>query len=155
MGLLDISDALNVVERALGLVAAVAGADWKAAASRGGLAGVGGEALRTLAGANSWTFRVPKACAWSGSSIERLLRHYGIRMWNRGVGDTELHFTVEKRQANWAEYLLLRRGIPVAGPLFNPRNMALGERHAPGDRPPAWEDRKGERGFWDGLLDLL
>ena len=110
---------------------------------------------RTLVGANTWSFSIPKDAGWSGSSIEQFLNHYGIKVWGRRVTSQHFHFTVKERQANWAEYLLLRRGIPVSRNPFNPQNAVYGQQHAPGDQPPAWADREDSRGILDKLSDLF
>jgi hypothetical protein len=93
------------------------------------------EYLRSARGVRSWRFCVPRDCGWSGHQIEKFLRRYGIRIWGRNFSREHLFFRVKLRQANWAEYLLRRRDIPVCGPLFNPLNAEYGVRHAPGSEP--------------------
>lgn len=139
--ILDILDLFNLIDRVEGLVARFVHADWSGAASRSGASGVLSELGRSALGANSWTFHVPIDCGWTGAGIERFLAKYGVVIWGRRVTSGHLHFSVKHRQANWAEYLLLRQGIPLAGRTFNDRNPGYGEAHAPGDAPPAWADR--------------
>ncbi len=47
-----------------------------------------------------------------------------------------IYFCVKRRQVNWAEYLLLRAGVPVVSPVFNPRNPICASRYGPGSEPP-------------------
>ncbi len=154
-GFLDLMDMFNLVDRLEGLMSSLINADWKNASRRSGGAGVVTELGRTLVGANTWSFSIPRDAGWTGTSIEQFLKHYGIKVWGRRVTSQHFHFSVEERQANWAEYLLLRRGIPVEGRLFNPQNAAYGRQHAPGDQPPAWADRQRSRSLLDRLSDLL
>ena len=111
---------------------------------------------RTAIGANTWTFHVPIESDWSGGEIERFLNHYGIIVWGRRVTGSHRIVTVKRRQAVWAEYLLLRRGISLSEPFCNPANVRYAQQHAPGDQPPAWADRdgKGKPGI-EKLLDWL
>jgi hypothetical protein len=102
-----------------------------------------------------WSFSVPRDAGWTGASIEEFLKHYAIKVWGRRITSQYFHFSVKERQANWAEYLLLRRGIPVSRSLFDPQNAVYGQQHAPGDQPPAWADRKASRGLFDKLSDLF
>jgi hypothetical protein len=144
---------LDWIDRIEGLVSSFINADWHGAGRRAGLPGLLAEAGRTLTGSNRWRFETPREAEWAGAEVERLLRHYGIRVWGRGFTDTTVYFYVKERQANWAEYLLLRRGIPLVGPLYNPANAAYARQYAPGNRPPAWADR--DRGLLDRLDDWL
>jgi hypothetical protein len=90
-------------------------------------------------------FFVPRDCGWSGWEMEQLLRRHGVTIWGRGFAPDCLYFSVKRRQANWAEYLLRRRGIPVVSRLVNPKNDEYAERHAPGSEPPMWQwHSKGE-----------
>lgn len=139
--LLDFLDLFNVIDRLEGFFARFEHADWRGAAEKSGGFGVLGEAARSASGANAWSFHVPRDCGWTGSEIETYLNKYGIIVWGRRATGSELHFSVKERQANWAEYLLLRRGIPLNGKTFNDHNPEYGSAHAPGDAPPAWVDK--------------
>lgn len=156
MKLDDFLDAFNLIDRVEGLISSVIHADWRGATRRSGPLGLVTEVGRTAFGANSWTFRVPLESDWSGSEIERFLKHYGIIIWGRRITGSHAIFSVKGRQAVWAEYLLLRRGIPLAGRLCDPNNLLYAQQHAPGDQPPAWADRKADRkSAADKLLDWL
>jgi hypothetical protein len=61
----------------------------------------------------------------AGMDAEHLLRRYGIPVSNRYVGETETGLNVPARQAQWAEYILLRAGYPITSPLLNPKNQRL------------------------------
>jgi hypothetical protein len=136
---LDLLDAFNWIDRAQGVLMSLRHARPRRRARQRGEAG-------------SWTFQIPRTAGWSGADIERFLNRYGIIVWGRRVTSQYLIFTVKRRQANWAEYLLLRRGIPVATQPYNSLNTAYGAAHAPGDAPPAWADRSPAR---QGLLDAV
>lgn len=156
MGVADLLDALNWMDRVEGLISSFVFADWKNAARSHGVAGILNEAARTAARVNVWTFRIDRNGAWTGGDAERLLKHYGVRLWGRRVTSKHFILSVEERQANWAEYLLLRRGMTLDGPLFNPENQRYAQKYAPGDQPPAWADRGREpRTIVDRLGDYL
>lgn len=64
----------------------------------------------------------------AGMDAEHLLRRYGIPVSHRYVGEMETGFNVPMRQAQWAEYILLRAGYPITTPLLNPKNQHLLEQ---------------------------
>ncbi len=156
MSLDDFLDTFNWIDRLEGVFSSFIHANWKGAAK--GPAGVGlvAEAARTAVGAGSWTFRIRRDAGWSGADVEALLRHYGIVAWGRRVTGEHFILSVKERQANWAEYLIMRRGMCLDGSLYNPDNARYAQRYAPGDRPPAWADQSGERRDAVGrLIDWL
>ncbi len=65
----------------------------------------------------SWTFFIPYDDAlnagWNGRDIEWLMKQYGIKTWGSQITNGDFFFCVSRNQAHWAEYLLLRNGIPV------------------------------------------
>jgi len=112
--------------------------------------------LRHLSGEDTWRFYVPRNCGWNGIEMERLLKRHGVRVWDRGFTSDCLTFRVKRRQANWAEYLLRRRGIPVASQPFNPLNDEYARRHAPGSEPPTGrQPPKPHHSLLDDLISLL
>lgn len=150
MNLYDFLDAFNLIDRIEGAISSLVNADWAKARQGPPVIGFATEIARTVVGANSWTFYIPRESGWAGGDVEALLRRYGVVVWGRRVTGKYSIMSVKERQANWAEYLILRQAIPLAGRLFNPANAVYARKHAPGDRPPAWADRKE-----DGLLDRL
>lgn len=94
------------------------------------------ELARMMCGIRSWRFSIPRTCGWSGHHMEQMLRRYGIKIWGRNFNQSHLFFRVKLQQANWAEYLLWRNGIPVHSRPFNPQNRIYGMKHAPGSKPP-------------------
>ena len=78
---------------------------------------------------------------WTGRRVEKLLRRYGIVVAGRGYTSSSIYFLVKPEQAEWAEYVMLRAGVPLVGPLVNPRNAEWAARHAPGDVPTPWAGR--------------
>ena len=99
-------------------------------------------------GEGRWTFEIPRDHGWTGGQIERFLTHYGVSVWGRRVRSDSLCFSVKRRQANWAEYLLRRRGIPILNRSLNPLNEAYGEWYAPGSEPGDGSPRFGTGRSW-------
>ncbi len=155
-GLLDLSDALDLLVRIETFVGRFVFGDWKNALTNAGPAGAALEAGKALLGSNAWNIHVSREHGWSGGELVRFLHRYGIRTWGHRITDKHLILTVERRQARWAEYLLLRRGIPIDSAIFDARNLGYAQQHAPGDQPPAWADRKADRkSAAEKLLDWL
>ena len=147
---------LDMASRIEGFVSGFLNADWHGAFQRHGFAGLIDESAASLTGRNAWRFYVPRDCGWSGIEIERLLRRHGVKVWDRGFTHDALTFRVKCRQANWAEYLLRRRGIPVTSQAFNPLNDRYASRHAPGSEPPKGDrQRKHRHDLLDDLIALL
>jgi hypothetical protein len=147
---------LNVIDRIEGFVSGFLNADWHSAAQRDGFAGLVREFGASLTGRNAWRFYVPRDCGWSGIEMERLLQRYGVKIWDRDFTRDCLTFRVKRRQANWAEYLLRRRGIPVVSQPFNPRNEEYARWHAPGSEPPTGRRRSKQRhSLLDDIITLL
>jgi len=112
--------------------------------------------VRHLRGEDTWRFLIPRDCGWSGIEMEHLLGRHGVKIWDRGFTDDHLTFRVRHRQANWAEYLLRRRGIPVVSEPFNPLNDEYARRHAPGSELPRGSKRSEPRqSLLDDLISLL
>jgi len=66
---------------------------------------------------NSWAFFIPYDEAlnngWNAFGIEGMLKQHGIKTWGSQISNGSLFFSVKLEQAQWAEYLLLRNGIPL------------------------------------------
>lgn len=70
----------------------------------------------------------------SGREVERLLLDKGIRVFDRTrLPNGDLGFSVRADQAEWAEHLLCRAGVPLTCDLLDPANDILlnGDPHAP------------------------
>lgn len=155
-GLLDILDAVNLLARLEALAGHLLFADWRGSAARGGPVATAAELGRALTGANAWEIRVRRDSQWSGRDVADFLRHYGVQTWAGRTTTDHFIMYVKKRQANWAEYLLRRRGIPLESESFNPANLVYAQKYAPGDQPPAWADQgRGRHGLVEKLLDWL
>ena len=61
----------------------------------------------------AWPFFVQLDSGWSMPAINRLLAARGIATWGSGVANGELYFRVRRGQAAWAQYLLLKAGVPL------------------------------------------
>ena len=147
---------LDMISRIEGFVSCFLNANWHGAFHHRGFTGLIDEFATSLTGRNAWRFYVPRNCGWSGIEMERLLERHGVKVWDRGFTRDCLTFRVKRRQANWAEYLLRRRGIPVLSQPFNPLNDEYARRHAPGSEPPTGSRQsKPRRGLLDDLISLL
>lgn len=61
--------------------------------------------------------------AWRGAEVERILRRYGVRVYARQYttpdNKRDYGVTVRAKQADWADYLLRKAGVPVSSPERN------------------------------------
>ena len=91
-----------------------------------------------------------------GIMVESILRRYRIHAYGRSVkraGDEwERSFHVNARQARFAEYLLLRAGIPLVGGLIDPRNAAAADLE---DMPAQWQEGRALATPIEALGDAL
>lgn len=67
---------------------------------------------------NSWTFFISfdqaVSAGWNPAGIESLLKKHGVKTWGGQTTNGEYFFSVKLDQAHWAEYILLRYGIPLS-----------------------------------------
>ena len=115
---------------------------WRKILERSGLSGILQELVRTAVGSTAWRFHIPRQEELSGYEIEQMLARYGVRIWGRGFDSESIYFSVKQEQANWAEYLLKRRGISVVTRPYNPLNDLYPQRHPPGSMPTPWVEKK-------------
>ncbi|MBN1815343.1 MAG: hypothetical protein JXA14_26160 [Anaerolineae bacterium] len=94
-------------------------------------------------------FAFLRGTAWSGWMVEKLLLHYGVRSFGRGFDGGTLWLHVPRHQANWAEYVMRRHGVPLVS-AYNPGNAK-----APIVPIPSWGRPLRPRGFLGKVLDLL
>jgi len=143
------------VDRVEGVLSSFRYADWAGAYERAGIRGLLVEFLRTLVGSNRYRIQFRRFAGFNGGQVERMLRHYGVRLWGRGFTpgpEGTLYFYVKRSQADWADYLLRRWGVPVVSPPPDPRNPQYVARHEVGSLPPAWADG-GEPSPFERLPD--
>lgn len=136
MDYLDIPAYIDLIDRVEGVVSTFINADWSGAYRAHGLDGILAEIVACLTSNNVVVMRVSRFSSWSGIQIERLLYRHGVKLWDRRLSGDELCFAVKRRQAVWAEYLLLRAGVPVTSPLVEPRNRFYTAGYPPGSEPP-------------------
>ncbi len=115
---------------------------WGRILERYGVLGLFKELIRTATGQSSWRFAVPRDGGLSGWEIEKMLAQYGVSIWGRWFDSENLYFNVKLEQANWAEYLLKRRGVAVMTTPYNPLNDLYPQRHPPGSMPTPWSEQK-------------
>jgi hypothetical protein len=71
------------------------------------------EFLPALIGLTGEPFFVPVKSGWTEAHVRALLWRYGIRLWGVGYWWGEMYFRVKRRQAHWAQYVMLRAGVPL------------------------------------------
>ncbi len=126
---------------------------WSKIHKRFGALGVLKAGLETSVGAGDWRFYIPRTGEFTGWETEKYLSEYGVDVWGRGFTEEYVYFTVKKEQANWAEYLLKRRGVAVISQTINPLNDVYVQRHPPGSTPRAGDKPKRHwwMDFWSGM----
>lgn len=81
---------------------------------------------------------------WNGYRVSSLLRTYKIHLYEVGMytrnGETIRWANINHKQAAWAEYILLRAGVPLVNNLIDPRNRKRAAQH--NGAPPAWSGKK-------------
>jgi hypothetical protein len=134
----NLTSNMDLFDRLEGVISSWYRADWKGARKKkGAVAGPVAESINVVSGYASPMIRVAHYNAntsWSGIRIERLLARHGIVLFDRGIQGDDLYFRVKRRQLNWAEYVLLRAGVPVSI-VRDPRNVAWVSRFPVGDEP--------------------
>ena len=71
---------------------------------------------------HGWTFYLDLDSGWTGAQCEELLKSKGVKVYGRCIANGDAFFQVPKKQAEWAEYLLLKAGVPLKYHLFSERN---------------------------------
>ena len=125
----DLPAYFDPIDRIEGIISTFANADWENAYRKNGLLGLATEFAACFSRHNAPTIYVSRASDWRGIDIERLLRSYGVKVWDRGLAGDDLYFCVKRRQARWAKYLLLRAGVPVTRTVIDPRNTIHASRY--------------------------
>lgn len=73
------------------------------------------------------------------AEIEDLLARYSVAVYGRTHDANRMYFHVKKRQARWAEHILLRAGAVLNSPPVDARSAHWASRHQ--GPPPAWRDK--------------
>ena len=121
MNMLDFLDAFNFIDRIQGALAAA------------------------YYGGGTHTFRIEHGDKATGADYEAMLRKRGVAVFGRRVTSKLLIFSVKRRQARWAEHILVRAGAPIVSRQVDKSNAGASERHG-GSLPVPWsEARKGKR----------
>jgi len=137
----DILGPINPIDRAEGLFSAIRYGDWKRASSRG-TAGYAAEFVRSATGMNCARFSISAEGDHNLAEVEKLLRKYGIPVFGRTYDAGHMYFSVKKRQARWAEYVMLNAGVELANPTFDRRNPGYVGKHGPGWMPQPWAEKE-------------
>jgi hypothetical protein len=133
--LADLPGYFDPIDRIEGAISTFLNADWRGAWERHGVLGIIGEFISSFVSHNAPTIKVSRYSRWRGIDIERLLKRNGVKVWDRGLAGDELYFCVKLRQVKWAEYILLRAGVPVTSSLCEPRNSGWTMRYPGGSEP--------------------
>lgn len=142
-------DPTNILVLPANIVGNFRYADWQGAVQAHGPAGVITETLRAAAGANTEPFFVSCDSEWKIGDIQALLLRYGIKLWGVGYWNNELFFRVKGRQAHWAQYVLLRAGVPLCHGLLS------GSRAIPGYSRQAAPNATNHGSLTDRVLDWI
>ena len=78
--------------------------------------------VETAIHGHGWTFYLGLDSGWTRARCEKVLRSKGVKIYGHYVADEDVCFQVPTKQAEWAEYLLLRAGAPLKYALFSERN---------------------------------
>ena len=133
----DVLGRLNYIDRIEGLFSALWHGDYKHAE---GVTGILRELTMSVSGSNTHKFSIQRRGSHSLNEVEAQLRKYGITVFGRTHDGQHMHFYVKRRQARWAEYLMLHAGVEFDGPLFDSRNATYRDNHTPGWMPQPWSE---------------
>lgn len=84
--------------------------------------------------------RIDKGGRFTLNEIEDLLKRYGVDVYGRTHDSQNMYFLVKRRQARWAEYLMLHAGVELRNPIFDQRNAGYAASHATGWMPKPWAE---------------
>jgi len=140
----DVLGLANWVDRLEGLIMSLRYGDYVRAREHGLLALLG-EVGSSVLTTNTCRFALRRSGRYSLHEVEALLKRYGIPIFGRTHDAKALYFHVKKRQARWAEYILLHAGVELLNPPLDPRHDEYVARHAPGYMPTPWEQAKPQR----------
>lgn len=82
--------------------------------------------------------RADKGGSHRMSEAIEILKGYGVDTFWFGFDSQKMYFRVKKRQARWAEYVLLHAGVELLNPAFDHRNAGYAAGHSPGWMPRPW-----------------
>ena len=129
ISLYDVVLGFDPLDRVEGAISTFLNADWAGAWRKAGPLGLLTEVVACLTAHNAPTIYVSRVNT-RGADVERLLKHYGVKVWDRGAWENELYFCVKRRQVKWAEYVLTRAGIATTRTQYEPRNAQWAAQHA-------------------------
>ena len=145
MNLLDLYDdfvgPMNLFGRLDRVVKSLTYANYKRAA-KSGAGGVTKEVIGSITGLNATRFALLRSGKYSPRQVDDLLRKYGIPTFGSLHDSRCFYFSVKKRQARWAEYIMLNAGVELANPTFDRRNPGYVGRHGPGWMPTPWAEQE-------------
>ena len=144
----DFLAGMDLIDPIEGVISTFLHADWAGAYERRGVFGYLTELVACLTRHNSPIVWVQRRAGWSGVEIERWLANYGVTIYGRGFAGNALCFRVKRRQARFAEYLMLRAGMPVVSAPVDERNIqwAKNARETRGAKPPMWKQSRWSAG---------
>lgn len=75
------------------------------------------------------------------NEVSEILARYGIPVYGRTHDAHCMYFRVKKRQARWAEYILLNAGVELRNPSVDRRNSVYVASHPPDWMPKPWAEK--------------
>ncbi len=115
--------------------------------------------------------REDKGGLHSLAQVRTILKRYGVVLFGCTHDAQCIYFTVKKRQADWAEYLLLHAGVALHNPPINPRNLTYATQRPAGWMPRPWSeqaahpqkqsekrpviDETGQKSTWQKIEQML
>lgn len=139
----------NHIELVLGAFWGFVHSDWKLAYKKRGIAGLVVEFFRYVTSDNMAEMKFDRYSIWSGWAQEKLLKRHGIPLWDRHLEDhgRTWAYSIKKRHQKWAQYLLLRAGVPLFGEV-DPKIRARAEAY----RARALIGAVEKQSWWEILL---
>ncbi|RME82078.1 MAG: hypothetical protein D6775_11860 [Caldilineae bacterium] len=133
---------------------------WRRQAGEEGIPGITAEALASLAHLNVFPFFVEADGLWTADDISDLLAKYGIKVFGVYRYDEDLVFYVRIGQANFAQWLMERAGVPLKHRVLAARvgkKRRRGRRTRPDTAAEGWGEviRSELRDLWSWLDSLL
>ena len=73
-------------------------------------------------------YNIPVDAGWSAYSVRALLDVHGVKLWGLTIFDNVITFRTRLAQAQYAQYLMEREGIPYDGGIQDASRAKLDER---------------------------
>jgi hypothetical protein len=142
-------DPTNLLILPATIIGAIRHADWRGAREREGVPGVADEMVHAALGTNTMAFFIPTSSHWQIQDVQALLLRHGVKLWGVGYWNGEMYFRVKKRQSHWAQYVMLRAGVPLL------HGLMPGSRAIPGAGGQIAPPREARASLLSWVANLL